>query len=58
MLRSRAQAMPGDIPVVFSPKTDVQIESALFSVLTVFIWELSKVSLASELFLVSGCFAC
>lgn len=50
--------MPGDIPVVFSPKTDVQIESVLFSVLTVFIWELSKVSLASEVFLVSGCFAC
>lgn len=38
--------MPGDIPVVFSPKTDVQMDSALFTVLTVFIWELSKVSLA------------
>lgn len=43
--------MPGDIPVVLSPKTDVQMESALFSLLTAFIWELSKVSLANELFL-------
>lgn len=57
MLRNRAPAMPGDIPVVLSPKTDVQMKPALFSVLTAFIWELSKLSLVNELFLVYGCFA-